>query len=257
MYMLWVALLAIGFGSGVLGALLGLGGGLFLVPALTLLCGLPLRTAVGSSLLGVIATSAGVACVATRGRPADLELAMRLELATTAGAIFGSLLAGIMPVRLLYAVFAVVVVATAAFTVIKARVAASPPVDGPLAVQHWPAGLSVSALAGALSGLTGVGGGFLKVPVMYAVMHVPFATAAATSSFMVGITAATSAIVYFSRGDVRPFVASPVCLGVFAGAIVGTLVAPHVPVTPLRRLLVIILLVVAIEMAWKAMRGGL
>lgn len=158
MFSLWAALLAIGLGSGVLGALLGLGGGLFLVPGLTLLCGLPLRTAVGASLLGVIATSAGVACAARPGRAGDLGLAMRLELATTAGAIVGSLLAGITPVSLLCAVFAVVVVAIAVFTVIESRLAAAPCLDGALVVRNWPAGLSASALAGALSGLAGVGG---------------------------------------------------------------------------------------------------
>ena len=246
----------LGLVAGFVGAVLGLGGGLFIVPALTALFGLPLRTAVGASLLGIIATSVGVACTARPGRSADLSLAMRLELATTIGAIAGSLVAGIIPPPLLYGLFAIVVLATAAYTAFKSRIISAAHPDGPSTIDCWPAGLAASAVAGTLSGMTGVGGGFLKVPVMFAVMHVPFATAAATSSFMVGITAATSASIYLARGDVHPLVAAPLCLGAIVGAAIGGSVAHRIPPAPLRRALVALLFAIAIEMAWKALQGA-
>jgi len=250
------AFAALGLAAGFLGAVLGLGGGLFIVPAITALFGLPLRTAVGASLLGIIATSVGVSCTSRPGRAADLSLAMRLELATTIGAIVGSLVAGVMSPRLLYGGFALVVLATAAYTALKGRLMSSADPDGPHTIDHWPAGLAASAVAGTLSGMTGVGGGFLKVPVMFAVMHVPFATATATSSFMVGITAATSASIYLARGDVHPLVAAPVCLGAILGGALGGSVAHRIPTTPLRRLLVVLLIGIAIEMMWKALQGA-
>lgn len=253
---LLAAFAALGLAAGFLGAVLGMGGGLFIVPAITALFGLPLRTAVGASLLGIIATSVGVACTARPGRAADLSLAMRLELATTIGAIAGSLLAGVIPPRLLYGVFALVVLATAAYTAFKSRIISSADPDGPRAIDHWPAGLAASAVAGTLSGLTGVGGGFLKVPVMFAVMHVPFATATATSSFMVGITAATSASIYLARGDVHPLVAAPLCLGAILGAAIGGSVAHRIPTAPLRRSFVALLVAIAVEMMWKAFQGA-
>lgn len=246
----------LGLAAGFLGAVLGLGGGLFIVPAITALFGLPLRTAVGASLLGIIATSVGVACTARPGRAADMSLAMRLELATTIGAIAGSLVSGVIPPRLLYGVFALVVVATAAYTAFKNRIMSAADPDGPRPIEHWPAGLAASAVAGTLSGMTGVGGGFLKVPVMFAVMHVPFATATATSSFMVGITAATSASIYLARGDVHPLVAAPLCLGAICGAAIGGSVAHRIPTAPLRRALVALLIVIAVEMMWKALQGA-
>lgn len=253
---LLAAFAALGLAAGCLGAILGLGGGLFIVPAITALFGLPLRTAVGASLLGIIATSVGVACTARPGRAADISLAMRLELATTIGAIAGSLLAGVVPPRLLYGVFALVVLATAAYTAFKSRIISATDPDGPRTIEHWPAGLAASAVAGTLSGLTGVGGGFLKVPVMFAVMHVPFATATATSSFMVGITAATSASIYLARGDVHPLVAAPLCLGAIVGAAIGGSVAHRIPTAPLRRSLVALLIVIAVEMMWKSFQGA-
>jgi len=147
------AFAGLGLAAGFLGAVLGMGGGLFIVPALTALFGLPLRTAVGASLLGIIATSVGVACTARPGRAADISLAMRLELVTTVGAIGGSLLAGVIPPRLLYGVFAIVVVATAAYTAFKSRIMSTAGPDGPHTIQHWPAGLAASAVAGTLSDL--------------------------------------------------------------------------------------------------------
>lgn len=217
-------LFGIGLAAGVLGALLGLGGGIFLVPLLTLVFHLPIRIAVGTSLVGVIATSAGVAAFAPRGRGGDVGLALRLEMATTAGAIGGGVLAGAFSGWVLHVLFAAVVFASAAYTLYKGRHGRQGSIQEPLFRQdyqprHWTIGLCAAGLAGMVSGLLGVGGGFIKVPIMYALMNVPLGVATATSNFMVGITAAASVFVYYGRGDIYPMVVVPTAVGVFLGAV--------------------------------------
>ena len=248
-----LALLGTGLLAGILGALLGLGGGIFLVPALTLIFHLPMRAAVGTSLVGVIATSAGVAAVAPRGRGANVSLAIRLEMATAAGALGGGLLAGIMSPSVLSILFAVVVFGTAAYLLYKSR---PHPGDGEpeqlfrrkYTLRNWPVGLGVSSLAGMASGLLGVGGGFIKVPVMYAVMGAPLGIATATSNFMVGITAAASIFVYLHRGDVHPLVVVPTAVGVFGGAMAGVYVLPRVRAAWLRLALIGLLVLMGVQM---------
>ncbi len=122
--------------------------------------------------------------------------------------------------------------------------------------RHWPLGLAFSCVAGALSGLTGVGGGFIKVPVMYSVMDVPLGVATASSNFMVGITAATSVLLYYNRGDIYPQVAVPTALGVFVGAVSGARLASRIRVATLRKALIVLLVLVAIQMAWQGLHGG-
>ena len=201
MLLTWLALAGVGLVAGMLGAMLGLGGGLFLVPALTLLFGLPVRVAVGASLIGVIATSVGVASVSRPGRSADVSLALRLEIAATLGALLGSLAAGLLSPRALSLLFAGITFAAAVYTYLKTQRRIGPASENAVEAlfrtdyrpAHWPAGLGLMGLAGALSGLTGTGGGFIKVPVMYSLMDVPLGVATASSNFMVGITAAASA----------------------------------------------------------------
>jgi uncharacterized membrane protein YfcA len=255
-----LALLLIGIFAGVLGAVMGLGGGIFLVPLLTLFFDLPIRIAVGTSLVGVIATSAGVAAFAPRGRGGDVGLALRLEVATTAGAIVGGLLAGEFNAGVLSLLFASVVFLTAGYTVYKGRSEAANPGRELLfrddyRPRHWPAGLCGSGLAGMISGLLGVGGGFIKVPIMYAVMDVPLGVATATSNFMVGITAAASVFVYYGRGDIHPLVVVPTALGVFLGAMAGVYVLPRLRAAWLRAALVGLLAVMGVYMlikGWQA-----
>lgn len=263
MELTWLALAGVGFTAGMLGAMLGLGGGVFLVPALTSLFGLPIRAAVGTSLIGIIATSAGVASISRPGRGADVGLALRLELIATVGAVLGSLLAGRLDPRSLALIFAAIVLATATYTYLKTRRRAAPATDVAVDAlfrtdyrpRNWAAGLSFAGLAGMLSGLTGSGGGFIKVPVMHSLMDVPLGVATASSNFMVGITAAASALVYFSRGDVYPLVAVPTALGVFVGAISGARLAARVRVDTLRKALIILLVVIAVQMAWRGLAG--
>lgn len=248
------ALFGSGVAAGILGALLGLGGGIFLVPVLTLLFGLPVRLAVGTSLLGVIATSAGVAVVSSDEGGADVPLALRLEMATTIGAVAGGFASSLVSSRALSLLFAGVVFGTAAYTFYKGghkgESAENPP-RARYTVRNWPLGTAVAALAGMVSGLLGVGGGFIKVPTMYAIMGLPLGVATATSNFMVGITAAASIFVYFGRGDIHPPIAVPVGLGVLVGAVFGTLLQPHIKVTWLRRGLIALLLLVGVQMVVK------
>jgi uncharacterized membrane protein YfcA len=260
----WLGLFAVGLIAGSLGALMGLGGGIFLVPALTLLFDLPVRTAVAVSLIGVIATSAGVASVSRPGRGADIGLALRLEIATTIGALLGGFAAGRRSQQALALIFAAIVSASAPYTFIKTGrkpgPASEPQIEALFTtnyrIKRWGIGMAVSAVAGMLSGLSGIGGGFIKVPVMYSVMEVPLGVATATSNFMVGITAAASAMLYYSRGDINPLVAVPTALGVFTGAMLGAQLATRMRVDVLRRLLIMLLVVIALQMAAKGFSGG-
>ena len=264
MLLTFLALAGIGFSAGMLGAMLGLGGGIFLVPALTLLFGLPIRVAVGASLIGVIATSAGVASVSRPGRSADVGLALRLEIATTDRCLVGRSLGRLLSSAALSVIFAGIVMATAFYTYTKARRQPEPVGEAAVTAlfqtdyrpRHWPLGLAFSCIAGALSGLTGVGGGFIKVPVMYSVMDVPLGVATASSNFMVGITAATSVLLYYNRGDIYPQVAVPTALGVFVGAVSGARLASRIRVATLRKALIVLLVLVAIQMAWQGLHGG-
>lgn len=242
-----------GSAAGTLGALLGLGGGIFLVPVLTLVFGLPVRVAVGASLVGVIATSAGVAVSAHEESGADVPLALRLEIATAAGAVLGGLLGAAVPPRVLSVLFAVVVFATATYTVIKARQRHDDEAmyRRDYRPRRWGLGVAVASLAGAVSGLLGVGGGFIKVPTMYAVMGVPLGVATATSNFMVGITAAASVFVYLGRGDVRPLVTVPTAVGVFVGALLGTALQARLKVGLLRWALVVLMIGIGVQMLWR------
>jgi len=253
---LFFSLFATGIGAGILGALLGLGGGIFLVPALTLLFHLPIRTAVGTSLVGVIATSAAVVAVESPGRGADISLALRLEVSTAAGAITGGLLAGWISPTSLYLIFALMVFLTGAYSLYKEHKAHARKGSAKTEVlfgqdytpRHWGWGLSLAFLAGMVSGLLGVGGGFIKVPLMDAVMGVPLGVAAATSNFMVGITAAASFFVYYNRGDIYPFLILPTSLGVLLGAILGMRLMPHLRAAWLRLVLVGLMFLMGIHM---------
>jgi uncharacterized protein len=256
---LFLALFATGMAAGILGALLGLGGGIFLVPALSLLFQLPIRTAVGTSLVGVIATSAAVIAAEPPGQGADISLALRLEVATAAGAISGGWLAGRISSAALHLLFALVVFLTAGYTLYKEYKAYSQKEGSepePLFAEnylprHWPAGLIMAYLAGMVSGLLGVGGGFIKVPVLNALMGVPFGVATATSNFMVGITGAASFFFYYNRGDIYPLIVIPTCLGVLLGAMLGVRLLGHLRAAWLRLALVGLMLIMGIHMVLK------
>jgi uncharacterized membrane protein YfcA len=255
-----LALLGTGLLAGILAAILGLGGGIFLVPAMALLFHLPMRVAVSTGLMGAIATSAGVAAVAPRGRGANVSLAMRLEVVTAAGALGGGLLAGFVSSAVLSVLFALVVFGTAAYLLYKTLSRARTDVPEKLFrreyhLQNWPIGMAISSLAGMASGLLGVSGGFIKVPVIYAVMGAPLGVATATSNFMVGITAAASVFIYLQRGDVHPLVVVPTTLGVFSGAMAGVYILPRLRAAWVRLAFIGLLLVMGVQMLLRGLQG--
>ncbi len=281
-----VLLVALGAGAGLLGALVGIGGGVLLVPALALGFGVDIRDTVAVSLASVIATSTTTGSVYVGEGLTNMRLGMTLEIATTIGGMVGGLVAVMIPQSILFALFALMLVVTAWLLVRgrdpaghgrttrphdEARHAGEPrgwELRGKLAgayvdehahrVVHYEAhrlglGSSIALLAGAMSGMLGVGGGFLKVPAMTVFMRVPIRVAAATSNFMIGVTAIASWSVYLAHGHVRPLLAAPLVVGVAGGSFAGTHVARRAPARLLRIVLGGVLTIVAIEMLLRGL----
>lgn len=259
-------LAASGVAAGAFGAMLGLGGGILIVPILTLGFGLPLPTAIGISLISVIATSTGAAAINVRAGRADVRLGITLGAGTVVGALVGAVVAGLLPERAIAGIFAALLGYTA-ITMLRRLRAASPEgepavvvdpaaPDGPAAPgyrsRRIPVALGGSFVAGNLSGLLGVGGGIVTVPIIHLVMGAPMHVAVATSNFMIGITAAAGAYAYLFRGDVDPRLAAPVVLGVAFGAAIGAAAAPRVQATWLSVAFVVVVAYVAVQMALRA-----
>ncbi len=267
-----------GFGAGVFGSLLGLGGGILIVPLLTVGFGVPFREAVGVSLVCVIVTSSAAAGVYLERHLANLRLGMLLEVFTATGALLGGLVAFLLPERVLAGLFALLLAYTAVTMLRTGRATAAPAVpsaDEPEPAGGDPdpapdslaadirgpgyqprrlvAGAGGSLGAGVVSALLGVGGGIVKVPLMHLVMGVPLKVATATSNLMIGVTAAASAIVYLLRGGIDPYVAGPTAVGVFIGAMVGSRVAARIDVRVLRLLFVGVLAITAVQMTLRAL----
>lgn len=258
--------------AGVLGALLGLGGGIIVVPALTLLLGIDIRYAIGASIVSVIATSSGAAAAYVREHLTNLRVGMFLELGTTSGALTGAYIAGVVAGRWLFIIFALVLAASG-IEMLRQRHgrAGVPPSDAwadrlrlhaafhdPASkeetryrVTHTKLGLALMYVAGVVSGLLGIGSGILKVPAMDLAMRMPLKASTATSNFMIGVTAAASAGVYFARGDIDPFVAAPVAVGVLVGAFVGSRLLGQIHSRVIRIMFVVVIWWVSIEMLWK------
>ncbi len=267
---------AISIGAGVLGSLLGLGGGIIVVPALTLLMKIDIRYAIGASIVSVIATSSGAAAAYVRERMTNLRVAMFLEIATTTGALTGAFLAGVIGGRWLYIIFGVMLGYSALAMFRKSHEMAGMQVppdrladrlrlhdsyydqargrEIEYRVTHTPLGFGLMYIAGVVSGLLGIGSGALKVPAMDLAMRLPIKVSTATSNFMIGVTAAASAGVYFARGDIDPFVAAPVAAGVLLGASGGSLLLGRIDSRWIRAVFVIVLLGIALQMLWKGVR---
>jgi uncharacterized membrane protein YfcA len=267
-------LLALAVGAGFIGAISGLGGGVFIVPALVVLAKMPMRVAVGASLISVVATSAGASVAFVRDGWTNLRVAMVLECATVTGAVTGAYLAGVVPTIVLELLFAAMMLQSAYFTVKKKGDDILQKGD-PLAerlqlggdipdetgkIVHYevvkvPQGAALMVVAGLMSGLLGIGSGALKVMAMDYIMHIPLKVSSATSNFMIGVTAGAGALVFLARGDVATTIAAPVAVGVTAGALAGSRVLPHLKVESLRIVFVIILILIAAEMGWRAVSG--
>jgi len=274
-----------GVAAGIFGSLLGLGGGILIVPLLTIGFGVPFREAVGVSLVCVIVTSSAAAGHYLQQRLANLRLGMVLEVFTASGALVGGLVAFLLPERILAGLFAILLAYTAVSMLRRGRAPASPAAPGTgdelgaadtgadpelatdpatttLAEEiagpdYQPRRLGAGAVgslgAGVVSALLGVGGGIVKVPLMHLVMGVPLKVATATSNLMIGVTAAASAIVYLVRGGIDPYVAGPTAVGVFVGALVGSRLATRINVGLLRVVFVGVLVLTAAQMAARAL----
>lgn len=260
--------------AGGLGALLGLGGGIIIIPTLTLLFGIDIRYAIGASIVSVIATSSGAAAAYVRERMANMRVAMVLETATTTGALSGAFLAGRLGGRWLYIIFGVVMAYSSLMMYRKKNSDTEAPTTRPAPWADYlrlhssyydesmgrevtyrvvctRIGLGIMYLAGVISGLLGIGSGALKVPAMDLAMRLPIKVSTATSNFMIGVTAAASAGVYFMRGDIDPFIAAPVATGVLIGATLGSRLLSKLQNSTVRLVFVVVLLWVSAEMFIK------
>jgi uncharacterized membrane protein YfcA len=244
-----LVLVVLGLVAGSFGAVVGLGGGVIIVPVLTLLFDMPMQTAVGTSLICIIATSSAAAAVYVQRELANIRLGMVLELGTVVGAISGAVAAarlGQAPLQILFAAFLLYA------TVLLWRRPAPPDLaTGSVPdyeVRRYPLGIGVSYVAGTVSGLLGIGGGPIKVPLMYLAMGVPLKAATATSNFMIGVTAAASAFLYYHRGHVIPALTAPLALGVFVGSLTGARLLPRLRSRWVQGLLMVVLVVLAVQM---------
>jgi uncharacterized membrane protein YfcA len=293
-----LVLLLGGAAAGAFGSLLGLGGGILIVPLLTLGFGLPLREAVAVSLVSVIVTSSASAAVYLQRHVANLRLGMTLELFSATGALVGGLIAFMIADQVLAGLFAALITWVAVSMARRRDPPRSPAqpgtgveepdvaggeflprepiepahridvaptegaadgsfgarISGPgYRIRSLPLGMLGSVFAGLNSALLGVGGGIIKVPVMHLIMGVPLRTSTATSNMMMGITATSSAVIYLLRGEINPFVAGPVALGVFVGASMGSRLAHRVDLRLLRWLFVAVLAYTAVQMGMRAL----
>ena len=262
--------------AGFLGALTGLGGGVVIVPVLTLLFGVDMRYAIGASLIAVIATSSGAAAAYVKEGYSNIRVGMFLEIATVFGALTGALVSAYVPLRLLAVIFGIVLLYSAyisarkqheflaskepdRFATLLKLHGTLPNARGPRGynVQGVPQGFSLMFVAGVLSGLLGIGSGAVKVIAMDRAMRLPFKVSTTTSNFMIGVTAAASAGVYLHRGYIDPALTMPVMLGVLTGALAGSRVLTRVRVAPLRIVFGVVVAFLAFEMMYSGFTGRL
>ncbi|HZY62795.1 MAG TPA: sulfite exporter TauE/SafE family protein [Edaphobacter sp.] len=263
------------FAAGLLGALTGLGGGVVLVPLLTIVFHVDIRYAIGASLISVIATSSGAAAAYVREGFSNVRIGMFLEIATTIGAIFGAFLATRTPTRALAIIFGLVLLYSAWLSWRQTRckehlaegsrwsdrlqLSGTYP-DGHGGKQSYrvdriAGGFATMFGAGTLSGLLGIGSGAVKVLAMDQIMRIPFKVSTTTSNFMIGVTAAASAGIYLHRGYVEPGLAFPVMLGVLAGSLLGAKVLVRAKVSLLRGIFTVVILALGVEMILNGLIG--
>ncbi len=260
--------------AGFLGSLTGLGGGIVIVPLLTLIFGVDIRYAIGASLVSVIATSSGAAAAYVREGYSNIRIGMFLEIATTVGALFGATVAAKLSTAVIAVIFGLVLIYSAYLSSQpKAEVVSDAPPDrlatllrmdgnyptpgGPQAYHAHaiPTGFSFMFVAGMLSGLLGIGSGAVKVLAMDQAMRIPFKVSTTTSNFMIGVTAAASAGVYLNRGYIDPGLAMPVMLGVLAGSLLGARVLVRAQTRMLRIVFSLVIVLLGVEMIYNGLTG--
>ena len=268
----WLLSLSAGF----LGALTGLGGGVVIVPMLTLVFRVDIHYAIGASLISVIATSSGAAAAYVKEGYSNIRIGMFLEVATTVGALLGGYLAAKLSTAVIAVIFGAVLIYSAYLSnqpkeehppgqqpdplATRLRMDGSYPTPQGLQSYHVhgvPAGFSLMFIAGALSSLLGIGSGAVKVLAMDHAMGIPFKVSTTTSNFMIGVTAATGAGIYLNRGYIDPGLAMPVMLGVLIGSLLGARILVNANIKFLRLVFSGVILVLGLEMIYKGLTGGL
>ena len=262
--------------AGLLGSLSGLGGGVVIVPVLTVIFHVDIHYAIGASLVSVIATSSGAAAAYVREGFSNIRIGMFLEIATTLGALLGAWLTTRVPTHSIGFIFGIVLLYSA-YASIKKRHEAVTQQPDPLALrlklqgtfpssptahqdyvaQRVPAGFGLMTLAGTLSGLLGIGSGAVKVLAMDQAMRLPFKVSTTTSNFMIGVTAAASAGLYLRSGYIAPALAFPVMLGVLLGSLIGSRILVRAQVRTLRLIFALVIVALGIEMIINSVRGVL
>ena len=259
--------------AGFLGSLLGLGGGIIIVPVLTLALGIDIRYAIAASLISIVATSSGAAASFLKDHLTNLRLAVLLEVGTVCGAIVGFLLAKSINSQYLFILFGFFLLFSALMMLRKKgdhRAEADHPWSEKLKLAgkytekngeliHYkiasvPVGLFLMFIAGILSALLGIGSGIFKVMAMDNIMKIPMKVSSATSNFMIGVTATASAGAYFLRGDIRPEIACPVSVGIIVGSWIGARIMPKMPADTIRKIFVVVLSIVSVQMLMKGFK---
>jgi len=259
-----------GAATGLIGAMLGLGGGVFLVPLLTLALGVPIRTAIAASLISVIATASASSTINLERGLVNMRLGMTLEVATSLGGLAGGLIAAALTQRQLFLTFGATLALMGVVMALRsgrrnviADVSVEPGrlggrlQEGDKAyvyrIRRLPVALTASLVAGAISGLLGLGGGIIKVPVLNAFCGIPIRVAGATSAFMIGVTGAASAFLYFGRGDVAMHLTAAVAVGALPGSLLGARLSQRVEARSLKIIMAVVLLVVGLRMALETL----
>lgn len=262
------------FFAGLLGSLTGLGGGIVIIPMLTLLFGMDIRYAVGASLVSVIATSSGAASAYVKEGLSNIRIGMFLEIATTIGAIFGAFTAVLISTDVIAVIFGIVLIYSAITSINSPKDSRNKTEKDKLAtflrlngsyptqageesynVRNVPQGFGLMFIAGTLSGLLGIGSGAAKVLAMDKAMKIPFKVSTTTSNFMIGVTAAASAGVYLSRGYIDPGLSMPVVLGVLLGSFLGSKILVKAKTKTIRIIFSIVVFILAIEMIYNGVTG--
>ncbi len=263
------------FLAGLLGSLTGLGGGVIIIPLLTLGLGVDIHYAIGASIISVIATSSGSAAAYVKEGITNVRIGMFLEMATTISAILGVVIATYMKTDYIKVIFGLILLFSA-YSMLRKKIDHSnnektsvlanyfklngsyPSPDGmkPYAVHRVLGGFAMMFLAGALSGLLGIGSGALKVIGMDNIMRIPFKVSTTTSNFMMGVTAAASALVYLHRGQIDPAIAMPVTIGVISGATIGAKILIKTKTDKLKAVFAVVITIIALQMIYKGLQGN-
>lgn len=275
--LLFTFILLIGaFSAGLVGSLTGLGGGVIIIPLLTLGLGVDIHYAIGASIVSVIATSSGSAAAYVKEGITNIRIGMFLEIATTMGAIGGAVIAVYLNPSFIAVVFGIILIFSAAMMVVKKKgesenqktsklaiyfkLNGSYPLNGmdkTYKVHRVIGGFFMMLFAGTLSGLLGIGSGALKVIAMDNIMSMPFKVSTTTSNFMIGVTAAASAVVYLHRGQIDPGIAMPVCIGVLLGATLGSKILVKTKAGKLKIIFAVVVLFLAIQMIYNGISGNI